>query len=320
MNRYFISRFASLLAIVGFATLSMSDEEKFVPIISSSLEAPPVLEVSAENFSEPSEEKIETEDAERQIELSDGVPKIVIAPSNPLVATVQTERAPAQNAVAKTAEAPSADNAGPFKREGSTLTVINPDGTTTVYREIPVKDSFSKRIQINGGAGSDNSCFGNGELSLSVSNYFDLALRFLHARGGEEPAERLWWADSHWKYYETTEKAKSYNGDFFLVFNSFRGKTLAPFAGVGLGYASMECPGAEKNDGASLVLRAGIALNYRRLTIKGEYLKHDNASELVGDFCIMVTHQFGLHAIVEKFDFDDTNAYTMFGGGVSLDF
>lgn len=315
MNRYFISRFASLLAIVGFATLSMSDEEKYVPIISSSLEAPPVLEVSAENFSEPSEEKIETEDAERQIELSDGVPKIVIAPSNPLVATVQTERVPAQNAETKPAEAPSADNAGSFQREGSTLTVINPDGTTTVYREIPVKDSFSKRIQINGGAGSDNSRFGNGELSLPILNHFDIALRFLYA-GGEETrikvGEHGWW--------DFTTKVKSYNGDLFLVFNPFPGKTLAPFAGVGLGYSSTKRTNVEKNDGASLVLRAGIALNYRRLTLKGEYLKHDNASELVGDFCIMVTHQFGLHAIVEKFDFDDANAYTMFGGGVSLDF
>lgn len=204
------------------------------------------------------------------------------------------------------------------------------------------KDDFSRRFQINGGAGGDSSLFGNGELSFRLSNYFDTALRFSYAKGEEKVAHRgrtrhsyttysvyrSWYSYryypvthyyySYYTYYET-EETSGYNGDIYLVFNPFRKRLLAPYIGLGAGYSSIDTP--DKNDdGVALSLRAGLSLNWRWLTLKGEYFKHDNSNELIGDIGFKATRRLGLHAVVEKFEFDDSKSYTMFGGGLSLDF
>ena len=208
----------------------------------------------------------------------------------------------------------------------------------------PVMPQFLKRpyrFQINGGAGNKSSRFVNADLSSPITTDFDAVLRLSYATGKETVVRRgrtkryyytysSWYgyrSHSYWSYYnyDKEEDASTYGGDLSLRWKPCSGIILDPYVGVGLGYVSMEKPSESsgyehESDGVTLAAQIGLAINWKRICAKGEFLARRKTRELVGDVGYRMTDRLTVHLIVDHLDFYDADPFTMFGGGLSYEF
>ena len=189
-------------------------------------------------------------------------------------------------------------------------------------------DNLASTLYLRAGGAADTiaaSC----EFSSPIpDSQFDWNLRFFYLR--VESAEPQSYQSTYYTYgryrvykhtrtYYYTEDVEQYNagGEATGLWRPFRGKTFSPFAGAGLRYERFDGDN-DSGGGASVALRLGFLIDFKRFFITGEYLYGEDSNELVGDFAFRLTSGTKLHAFVEKFelDLDDGLAY---GAGLSFD-
>ena len=151
-----------------------------------------------------------------------------------------------------------------------------------------------------------------------------------------------WWSGMHrYRHYRTVyyywdETQRDIGVESFLLWVPFRGRTLEPFAGVGIRYESVHGSYysssrynwdeySTDDSSACFVGRLGLKLNLGRLFLTGEYIvgskvgDFDGTSELIGDIGIYLTRRMQLHVFAESVKID-LGSGTAFGGGLSFDF
>lgn len=122
----------------------------------------------------------------------------------------------------------------------------------------------------------------------------------------------------------------NYGIDLMAVWVPLRHFPVSPYAGAGFRYegiyTSVEMDDRyddeyeeETTDAkASAVGRVGLALSWRRLALRGEYIFASESKEIIGEVGIRIAGSFVLNAFVEQFDIDLDEKSTVFGGGFSI--